>query len=347
MLPLSVGVLWALIEIGFLVLLQVQMQQPQFRETAGRLYVPHPRLGFGPRPGVTVRAEKRRGNEVAYTCTYTITEEGRRFTPVDQPGKRGRFALFFGGSFTFGQGVDDPDTLPAQFGEAAPSHQPYNYGFCAYGPQSMYLQVNADDFADDVRQDRGVVVYTFLDEHMLRLMGSARIATTWGANLPHITRENGGIVHHGGFGDSRPARQFVYRMFRHLPTVSYFRLDYPPPTASWGRDLLTAVFVETRDRLQARFENVAFYVLFYPETKLGPSIAPQLQAAGVEYVDYSDLFHKNRQPDATYYLPDGHPTAAGHAVVARQLAADLGLTAHETACNGEIRTGTTDPPPPV
>jgi hypothetical protein len=314
--------LWGMAEGAFGLLLWIRgpAAPERFSEWQEALMEDDPRLGFRAAPGAIVHAYKDSPAGRVYEAVYRIDAQGRRVTPVANAGERPCFALFFGGSYTFGEGVEDHETLPARFGGAAPTFHPYNYGFKAYGPQNMLLQATGADFAADISQQKGVAFYVFIDHHVNRLIGAMRVGTTWGQNLPRIVLEDGRLTYTGSFENSRPATQFFYRAARHLPSVQYLEADWPLLTCPRHYRLLAAVCAATQSALRTRFEVVDFYVLLYPDTRLGPYLMPALDAAGVEYLDFAGLFRSVESSYAALYYEDLHPKPQAHEIVARQLA---------------------------
>ena len=71
-------------------------------------------LGYSAVPGARVRAIRKRFGATLYDVTYTISDQGARVTRGNPAGETW---LFMGCSFTFGEGVSDDETLPAQFSE--------------------------------------------------------------------------------------------------------------------------------------------------------------------------------------------------------------------------------------
>ena len=81
---------------------------------------------------------------------------------------------------------------------------------------------------------------------------------------------------------------------------------------------------EASKGFEKNFGSDDFYVVFYPPGACTPRLIPYLDEARVKYLDYSSLFTFD---DDGLWIPDGHPTAFGHKLVAEQLAADLGIAA--------------------
>lgn len=72
--------------------------------------------------------------ETIYRVVYTVDELGRRVVPVPEARSRDRHLIFSGGSFTYGEGVDDRETLPYQVGIGTTRYKPYIYAFHGWGP---------------------------------------------------------------------------------------------------------------------------------------------------------------------------------------------------------------------
>ena len=71
-------------------------------------------LGFGPAPYSRVMGRLTVGDRVVYDVVYHHDELGRRITP-GRGATPSDFALFFGGSITYGEGVHADETMPYYF----------------------------------------------------------------------------------------------------------------------------------------------------------------------------------------------------------------------------------------
>ena len=69
---------------------------------------------------------------------YTIGPNGLRVSPPYEEVADVPCALFFGGSFTFGTGVEDDEALPYVAGILSEGkYRVYNFGYRGYGPHQM------------------------------------------------------------------------------------------------------------------------------------------------------------------------------------------------------------------
>ena len=116
-------------------------------------------LGYKPKPNIKTSSVKKYGEQTLYSVAYSIGEDGYRITPGRNE-ERNKFILFFGCSFTFGEGVNDNETMPYFVSSVASTHQVYNFGFCGYGPQQMLAKLTDDKILQEVKEKSGVLVYT-------------------------------------------------------------------------------------------------------------------------------------------------------------------------------------------
>ena len=103
---------------------------------SANFYRADPVLGYGALPSKIIHAVRLDGNRrTIFNVTYTIDERGVRRT-VSNP--HAPTVAFFFDSGTFGEGVDDNETLPQQFADlTVGKYHVVNLGFPGYGPQTM------------------------------------------------------------------------------------------------------------------------------------------------------------------------------------------------------------------
>ena len=320
------GFLFMMETVSWLILRANPRPAPPYFETPPGIFLPDALLGF--RPAANVYRNVRLLNEqgALYDYWYTTDEYHRRKTPADHPENRSRFALFFGCSFTWGEGVNDNQTLAAQFAALAPEYHPYNYGCSAYGPQQMYLMLQNTAFLEDIPQNRGIIVYTFIDHHVDRVAGPMRLVTGWGQNTPWISLEGERLVHHGTFGQSdRPWRQGLFRLMNWSPTLILMQVDWPPERRAIDFAVTARIITESARLAQERFPESRFLVLFFSGAFYAERIKPYLDRAGVAYLDYSSLFMADGSEGPPKTLADGHPSPWAYQCVAGQLTMDLNI----------------------
>ena len=101
------------------------------------------RLGSSPRPGSRTRYQLVDRGKTLIDTIYTIDEHGLRVIPDTAPPENAPTAAFFGCSLTYGDGVLDNETLPAQVAQRRPDLQFVNFGFSGYGPHQMLANLES------------------------------------------------------------------------------------------------------------------------------------------------------------------------------------------------------------
>lgn len=279
-------------------------------------------LGYRPKPDVRFHFVPKAGDRPVYDVVYAIDQHGRRTTPIadDHTGKE--FALFFGGSNTFGQGVDQDETMPCCFSRFAPRFKSYNYGFPGYGPQAMLAKLRAGQTESEVGEKSGILIYTFIDHHIRRATGSMFVHNCWGRRMPYYrVARDGRLVRDGNFTTGRPLVASLYWLLGKSSICRYLRVNLPPRVTGRHIDLTCRIVKEAKAELERRFESRGFFVLFYPGCLTTNEMVGRLEGIGAVCLDYSSLTEYTK---GEYVVPiDGHPSPLAHSAIAQRLTEDI------------------------
>jgi len=216
--------------------------------------------------------------------------------------------------------VNYDETLPFYFAEFMPQYTPYNYGFHGYGPQQMLSKLQAAGIQSEIREKRGILIYTYIPSHVPRAIGSME-SISWGSNTPFYTIDaKGFLVRKGSFESSRPFITLLYSVLGRSAILKYFRIDFPVIINKYHYRLTTRIIAESRKIFRETFISEGFYVIVYPNKLSGKGIKAYLKNAGIIYFDYSDLFdHKSEE----YYIEgDGHPSPMAYKAITAKFAKD-------------------------
>lgn len=280
-------------------------------------------LGYKPYPDARITERKSRRGRLVYNATYTIDNHGRRFTPRPPQEQPGRFAVFFGGSFVFGEGVGDAQTLPAGFGHHADGYRPYNYGFSGYGPQHMLAMLEQGRIAGELYEPRGVVIYVFIDHHIRRAIGSMKLFTSYGRSFPCYTMDDQQHPNRlGSFEQVRAGLNRWYRVVARSRLLALAGVDLPIRLGERHIKLTAGLIRESARLSREELGASQFVVVLYPGSQFGNRVRGYLGDADIHWLDYTGMFEPD-QSAAGWALKDGHPTSAAYAAVARQLAYDV------------------------
>jgi hypothetical protein len=267
----------------------------------------------------------RASGATIYDVVYSVDACSRRVTPVTDSGSRHDHLLFFGCSFTYGEGLPDDETLPYFVVRSAPAYRPYNYAFHGHSPTEMLAKMESGSLPGEVPEKQGILIYVFMDAHVARVIGSMRVATSWGRNRPYYCLDrDGNPVHHGDFTTGRPLLSGIYRLFSHSRLLQALQIDLPPRVTARHLQLTARIIDSARKLYLQRFPAGDFYVVIYPGSRYGHRLQPLLERMGVKVLDYSGLFDRN---DLRYVISpeDRHPNRLANETLAAQLVRDLHL----------------------
>lgn len=275
-----------------------------------------PVTGFAPAGPSRPWVRKLVGDEVVYDVVYSIDGAGRRRVPEPAVTPPDGAVLVFGGSFTFGEGVADEDSMPWRLAVRRPQWRVVNLGFSGWGAQQMLALVESGRLHGVVEGDRVAAVYQTGFFHVERTAG--RVA--WAAGTPRYRLTDSGSVERDGsypselegpFGWPPPLDRWL--LWRRLlgPVV--------PPDAS-DRQLHAAVVAAARRGLERRSPGSRFLVVYWdrePPWLDGPVVAA-LRDHGLEVLPVSSFL----DPDAAAMRldpADPHPSPRAHDLVAARV----------------------------
>ena len=288
-------------------------------------FLAHELLGYAPAKSYQATVMKYVGEELIYDTVYTIDAQGLRVAPPHDPTMAESAVLFFGGSITFGEGMEDTETMPYQLGLKTQAHFPiYNFGFHGYGPHQMLAALQQGLVEKLVEQTPSLVIYQAISAHVARSAGR----TSWDRHGPrYLLDEKGDVYLAGHFDDveeekgeadtSRLNRSFLYqRLF------GQYRA-----TPETDLRLYLAIVKAARDDVLRRWPGCAFEILLWenptdPDAATSEAILQGLTAADIPVHRVSDILPGYVETPEQYELSphDVHPTAQAHELIANYLA---------------------------
>jgi hypothetical protein len=295
-----------------------------------RVNVAHDHLGWAPRAGIVAREKISFAGEVIFDADYTIGANGLRISPpTDGYPPSAPCVLFFGDSFTFGQGLADHETLPFQVQEDSEQrYRTYNFGVNGYGAHQMLSALQHDVVDDAVPCDPAQVSHVFyqgIDEHVMRSAGTF----WWEARGPrYALSPDGGVDLVGRLEDksddrtlselimSQFAKSFIYRSAVQGRFVHRYDRD--------DIELYVRIIDEARRTARAKFPAAEFYVLWWDVDNLdNETIREGLRQRGVTVHLMSDILPNYRTDalnlDYRLHPRDAHPNALANELIADYL----------------------------
>ncbi len=171
--------------------------------------------------------------------------------------------LLLGGSYSFGEGLEDNETLDHYFSEALPEYRTYNYGIFGYGPNNILAMFRKRNISAEVKQSKGIALYFFIEDHINRVKGRE----SWSGSSPYFTLDKAGMPKSSGSFDSeKPLSSLARKVFYYLRFRLYLLRVlnlYPDRITDADLSLTVAIIREIDNEYQKQFDG-DFVVVMHP-----------------------------------------------------------------------------------
>lgn len=239
-------------------------------------------LGTAPVRGVQAHSTKTERGVRLYDVTYTIDVKGLRAAPPVKNGESPSCILFFGCSFTFGEGLQDTETLPFQVGiHSGGQYRTFNFGFHGYGPHQMLAAIEHGLVRRVVDCRPEYAIYQALPHHVVRVAGKV----FFGQHAPRYKIGSDGIVRlTGHFDDGKKVSSPLEKEVRwHLGKSTIYRFlerFLENQNEHVSRDdirLLLAIVRRSKDLISAEYPGIKFHVILWQNWQEEAVIYRELQ----------------------------------------------------------------------
>ena len=269
-----------------------------------------------------------RTKRVVSRARYTFDEFGRRLTPTSSDPAYN--LLFFGGSFTMGQAVDDEETAPYRLGLMRPRAQVYNFGVAGGSANEFLYELEMDPSPRlaGIPNRKSLVLYVFIESHYDRLFCPSlcvRQEHNWVINKPYYVRSGGEIIFNGFFDTNRKFQNGVYRLFNASALFGFFDIVWPLFYTEWHHEFFADLLLKAKVKSQQRFVDSDLYLVLFPGAShtLGKKLKSASEAKGIKVLDYSELM-MNIVTGGKFEVPlEQHPTPVAQYVFSYLLNRDL------------------------
>ena len=293
-------------------------------------------------------------NETIYKVTYTNDKNGWRATPNNNLGSN-KCLLLFGDSFTYGEGINDNETLPFYLNkQSAQKYRIYNFGFHGYGAHQALALLKSGEvkkvLSKDKKCDEIIAIYESLPTHIARV----NLFSSWeqgNKTSPRFKVENEKVVWVNApqllkQNSQKKKRTFKQRLNDSLTSrkeKSYlYQLIYKPNKYRYKEqynELFFAILEGMCDELRAQFDSDLVFLLWDSnnlskelEIKESNAIIKWLKSNDMRYFLVSQMIDDYKQNRLKYGIQtcDTHPNALANQKIAEFLAQKIK--------NGEIKS---------
>lgn len=270
---------------------------------------------------------------VVFDATYTIDSNGLRVAPPCRPDKVAGTVLFFGCSFTFGEGLKDSETLPYQVGvQSGGRYCTVNFGFEAYGPEQMLAAIEQGRVREIVSNPPQIAYYVATPGHVWRVAGRV----PWGGNAPRYVLSADGNVHQEGRLEDRKTladRLGLHHGVRQLNKSAIWRWLSTGDARVTDEDirLYLAVVRRSAELLKGQFPGIQFRVILWPNQQVPQQrdvyfkLRDGFKQLGIHEDLVEDILPGYATNRAPYILgpSDHHPNALADRVLAQYVLTQL------------------------
>jgi len=288
-------------------------------------------LGIINHPNQIVRHQlfKREGDSIRYIfdVAYHSDKFGKRKTPIPVENTREAAALFLGGSFAYGDGCNQEETLPFFFSKMSRKLVSYNFGVGATGTNVMLWHLKNRDFKAEVREPVKYIFYVYMTDHIRR-------STYVIEGDPFYYMKDSRIHSTGDLKEKNPL-SFFERIAKGINKTQFSKIFSKNlvPEINNERVKYTCELIEEAKRVSGRkFPNSKFYVIMHP---LGPYHGHEtietyinymtscLAEKSISYFEFYDFFKTEYKK--YIYEHDRHPNPLGNKTLVKLIIKKLKL----------------------
>lgn len=261
-----------------------------------------------------------------YKVQVTIDEYGRRYTP--KPPLNHSNILFFGDSFTFGEGVNDEETYPYFVSKRRPESAIYNLGVPGMGLNDILYDLEYGDLVryKDISKRKTLSVYTYMNDHLNRFfcsMNCYQEGQQWILKKANYDRN---LNFQGTFAQSNSIKIWLYKFLAKSELLKFLGVNWPIRFSDDHFDIFARAILKLKKLSAEKFGSEEFYFVFYPrDTSLiyARGLIPYLKKYNIKYIIYEGIDFDLIKDNIDSIPLDHHPTPMAQYLTAYLLDRDL------------------------
>jgi len=297
----------------------------------------HDILGYSP-PALAnkIIGKKYYDNQVVYDTTYSTDHNAQRCTFPRNPNVN-KSVLFFGCSITFGDGINDEQTLPYQVGKLSKEKiNTYNFGYSGYGPHQMLSALDHDLVDKVILEEPKYAIYSAIPGHIVRSSGLQSWLVTWHDPNYELDKDKH-LVYNGHFDDNQVKITLKDRIRAILSNSNILKRVYSPFATNLKRkqnqgdiERYIEIVSNARDIFEQKYPNSEFHVLWwglldsYNNDNVVKQVLEKFQQKKLRVHMVEDILPNFYQNNPHYQLVfDSHPTPYANYLLAKYVAEQI------------------------
>ncbi len=291
-------------------------------------YEGHPIFGWREIPNSqrTGRKFRTRDNSLIYEASITIDRNGQRIAPtfIPPPNSTGESALFFGGSFTFGEGVNNDQTMPYVFGTLTKGRfKIYNFGMGGYGPHQMLAAIEHGLVNSIVEVRPRYIIYQGIIDHIKRVSHLNR-----GGGPHYRLSKTGETLYTENPQECNPTHEYCLwkPVKQNLKKSLLLNSIWFHQVTHREIKLFLNIVERSKTLLQERYPEAEFHVIFWdkPNSSISEGIEGGLREKNFNVHFVQDIIPDYWENWETYhFVDDWHPSAQAHQRIAQYVVTNI------------------------
>ena len=268
-------------------------------------------------------------NNLLYDVSYTIDENGMRIGPPTNDRTNGECVIFFGGSITYGEGVNDNETTPYLVGiKSDGKYRTFNFGFHGYGPHQMLAAIEKKYIGKRLNCRPKYAIYQSIGDHVYRVTG----LVSYNNGAPrYILGQDGKPVLTGSFEDFKKQWErkhaILSSIIRQLKKseIANKAIFQKEPVKKSDIDLFIEIVDRSRELFLSLYPDSKFYVIYWdvifsdPKIEgINKAILKEFQKKGINVYLISEILKDYNDNKLEYSISqyDRHPNQKAHQIIA-------------------------------
>lgn len=276
-------------------------------------FIDDPNLGRRNRPSAEVRHIQRTDKTLIFDSIYSFDEYGRRYAEIKNPEQRKKFLILYGCSYTYGEGLNDNQTLNYFLSKKLPDFYPYNYGIGGSGTNSMLALIQENGFHQQISQKEGFFIYVYIDSHIDRAAGLLP-SLRWNKDTPNFDLDGANhLVRNGTLASAHPIRLTFYNFIDQILVFLGRRKIIFPNIGTKETEYTCQLIEESKNEFLKQYPTSQFFTYIHPHSGMNAGVELCLKRKNIP------ILYSKPLPSDTFILGDGHPNEKANDLITDEL----------------------------